>query len=109
VAQFRNVSGADLNLALPFWYDARLVEAGAVVDVDDDELANYAGVGISMNPQQWEHIDAPAGMVGEHGPELTNLPAGTPIAPATPQSPAPEPAPAVDAPAPVAPIAQAGK
>jgi hypothetical protein len=36
VAQFRNVSGVDLDLSLPQWFDKRPVKAGDVIDVDDD-------------------------------------------------------------------------
>jgi hypothetical protein len=36
VAQFRNVSGQDLELSLPQWFNGRVVEAGDVVDVEDD-------------------------------------------------------------------------
>lgn len=41
MAQFRNVSGQDRHLSLPDWYDARLVEAGASVDVEDAIAAKY--------------------------------------------------------------------
>ena len=55
MAQFRNVSGVDRHLALPEYLAPRLVEAGAVVDVDDAHAAlydfNQAGV--------WEAVDAP--------------------------------------------------
>jgi hypothetical protein len=61
VAQFRNVSGQDLELSLPQWFNGRVVEAGDVVDVDDDLVAahdqdkprNY------FNPAVWEAVSAP--------------------------------------------------
>jgi hypothetical protein len=60
VAQFRNVSGVDLDLSLPQWLNRRLVEAGEVVDVDDDLVAaheqdiprNY------FSPAIWEAVTA---------------------------------------------------
>jgi len=55
VAQFRNVSGVDRNLVLPEWLAPRLVEADAVVDVDDDLAAKYD----FNQPGVWERIDAP--------------------------------------------------
>jgi hypothetical protein len=55
VAQFRNVSGVDRNLVLPEWLAPRLVEADAVVDVDDDLTAKYD----FNQPGVWEQIDAP--------------------------------------------------
>jgi hypothetical protein len=58
VAQFRNVSGVDLDLSLPQWFDKRPVDAGDVIDVDDDLVAahpedkprNY------FSPVIWEQI-----------------------------------------------------
>lgn len=36
MAQFRNVSGQDLELSVPQWLNRRLVKAGEVVEVDDE-------------------------------------------------------------------------
>ena len=55
MAQFRNVSGVDRSLSLPDWYEARFVEAGAVVEVDDDLAAKYD----FNQPGIWEWIEAP--------------------------------------------------
>ena len=54
MAQFRNVSGVDRHLSLPEWYAPRLVEAGAVAEVDDDLAAKYD----FNQPGVWEWLDA---------------------------------------------------
>ena len=54
MAQFRNVSGQDRHLSLPDWFDARLVEAGASVDVEDATAAKYD----FDQPGVWEQVVA---------------------------------------------------
>lgn len=56
MAQFRNVSGVDRHLSLPEWLAPRLVEADAVVEVDDDLTAKYD----FNQPGVWEWLDAPS-------------------------------------------------
>lgn len=54
MAQFKNVSGQDRNLALPDWYDHRHVEAGGVVDVEDALAEKYD----FDQPGVWELVTA---------------------------------------------------
>ena len=56
MAQFKNVSGLDRDLALPDWFASRFVEAGGVVDVDDALAAKYD----FDQPGVWEWLDGPS-------------------------------------------------
>lgn len=53
MAQFKNVSGVDRHLHLPEWFAARLVEDGAVIEVEDDLAAKYD----FDQPGVWESVD----------------------------------------------------
>jgi hypothetical protein len=75
VAQFRNVSGVDRHLHLPDWYAPRLVEAGAVIDIEDALV--YSGPPTPRDGEEipvdhhvgtydfnqvgiWERVDSPS-------------------------------------------------
>ena len=71
MAQFRNVSGSDRHLALPDWYAPKFVEAGGIVDVDDDLVYvapakeedrtpdHHVGKYDFNQPGIWEAVSAP--------------------------------------------------
>lgn len=55
MAQYRNVSGSDRDLFLPEWLGPKHVEAGGVVDVDDELATRYD----FNQPGVWETVTAP--------------------------------------------------
>ncbi len=52
MAQFRNVSGRELDLRLPDWYAPKTVPPGELVDVEDDLVRRYD----FNQPGVWEPV-----------------------------------------------------
>ena len=63
MAQFRNISGQDRHLSLPDWFAPRLVEAGQVIEVEDDLAGKYD----FNQPGVWAIESAPAAVTEKDG------------------------------------------